>query len=465
MHIKNIHLHNFKKIKDFEKDFNGDVYLITGENELCKSTILQSIAIMLTGNRKEVLQKGKEKGFAKMVIGNDDKEYEINLRFTEQNPKGVLSITDNNGMKTESVTILRELLNYVDIDPVDFALLSETPEGRRKQVEIVKNFLPVEFQEKIKNIDNRVKEIKDVERKSVNLEIKNVSAVIKDIENELPKNEMSKYLEPIDIDSLLEMQRKYLSLKDNFEKATKAVEDRTEFINKIPEKEAEIQQQYDDKLKSVNDSLIEAERIFKLAKEKAKTDKENIEVEFSNKKAELSEQIEDNTVRLNNAKEFIKKYNENPPKEIDSKQAEEFNRKCEKVKKYNENKEKEKELSNKAEALDSEIKELLVEKSTLIQESKLPVDGLSIGDDGLTLNEIPFEHEQVSDSQIMEVAIKLTIAMNPNVKIFRIKRGESLGNERLKEIISFAKKHKFQGFIEQVQRGQNELKVFEYTEC
>ena len=89
---------------------------------------------------------------------------------------------------------------------------------------------------------------------------------------------------------------------------------------------------------------------------------------------------------------------------------------------------------------------------------------MTFTEDGLELNGVPFVPGKVSDSQIMEIAAKLVIASNPKVKVFRIARGESLGAKRLATIIDIAKRNGFQGFIEQVKRGQMEMSVEEYTE-
>ena len=104
------------------------------------------------------------------------------------------------------------------------------------------------------------------------------------------------------------------------------------------------------------------------------------------------------------------------------------------------------------------------ERKELIEKSELPIAGLSFSDEGLTLNNVPFVDGVVSDSQKMEVATKLIIAANPTVKVFRIARGESLGAKRLKAILDVAKQNGFQGFIEDVKRGQEEMQVEEYTE-
>ena len=76
MYVKKLELLNFQVIKEFNADFDGNVYLITGDNELGKSTLLKAIGALLTGERDSVLRKGESKGFAKMVIGDDGDEYD-----------------------------------------------------------------------------------------------------------------------------------------------------------------------------------------------------------------------------------------------------------------------------------------------------------------------------------------------------------------------------------------------------
>ena len=51
MIIKKLELSNFQVIKEFNADFEGNVYFITGDNELGKSTLLKAIGALLTGRR------------------------------------------------------------------------------------------------------------------------------------------------------------------------------------------------------------------------------------------------------------------------------------------------------------------------------------------------------------------------------------------------------------------------------
>ena len=92
MYIKKLQLLNFQVIENFEAEFDGNVYFVTGDNELGKSTLLKAIGALLTGNRDEVLRNGASKGFAKMIVGDDGEEYDVQLSFTENNPRGTLTI-------------------------------------------------------------------------------------------------------------------------------------------------------------------------------------------------------------------------------------------------------------------------------------------------------------------------------------------------------------------------------------
>ena len=150
MIIKRLELVNFQVISKFNADFEGNVYFITGDNELGKSTVLKAIGALLTGARDAVLKNGENKGFARMVIGDDGEEYKVELRYTKSNPRGTLSITQkSSGMRSDNVSMLQKILGYTDFDAVEFSRWSETAEGRRKQIEVVKSLLPEKVRKRI----------------------------------------------------------------------------------------------------------------------------------------------------------------------------------------------------------------------------------------------------------------------------------------------------------------------------
>lgn len=451
MIIKELTLTNFQVIEKFEANFSGNVYFVTGDNELGKSTILKAIGALLTGNRDDVLAKGKEKGFAKMVVGGDGDEYEVELRYTKANPRGVLQIKQkSSGMVSSNVSMLQKVFGYTDYDAVEFSRWSETAEGRRKQIAVVKKLLPAKVLSRIEEIDNSVAELKD-RRTDKNRDVKVYDSLCKEAAKGMDGIDAGKYEEPIDVTALMEQQRQDAQLIEKAKSVRAAKAQREEQLAQIPAR------------------LEEAKRVFEETVDNLKKQIEIAKRDYEDAVKAIEEERDDYQKRKDNAENWLKKYEANNPEERDVRaqlaEAEEHNRRCKIVQSYNDAKARLDKAVSESESMTEEIGRLQDERAGLVQKSKLPIEGLTFTEDGLELNGIPFVPGKVSDSQIMEVAVKLIIASNPTVKVFRIARGESLGQKRLQVILDLAKREGFQGFIESVVRGQEELTIEEYTEA
>jgi len=447
MHIKKITVSNLKTIKDFEQDFQGGVYLVTGENEIGKSTILNIIGTLLTGERSSnLLKEGEEKGFAKITVGEGEEQYEVSLTFSDKNPRGTLQIQKvGSPMKSDKISALQDIFKYQDFDANEFVKWSDTAEGRRKQVAVVKSLLPKEIQERIAEIDTEVETTKK-EREPVNQDIKTYQGLVdKPGVNEKDKKTYAKAViaqEAIDKKvtaattneqrtGVISRQNDRIKELESWDDTTKEVVD--EYDADIAELEAELEAKIKEKKNYVDNRAIE--------KEKAETQKQEAA-------AWLLANPEQDLVALQ--------------KDIDD--VEEHNKKHTKVKELEQNIKKLETLKKKKAKQEASINKLLADRKKVIKDAKLPIDGLDFDDDGLTLNAVPFRTGEISTSQEMEVAAKLIIAKNPTVKVFRIAQGESLGKKRLQAIVDFANKSGYQGFIEEVHRGQDELIIHEYTE-
>jgi DNA repair exonuclease SbcCD ATPase subunit len=479
MYIKKLELLNFQVIEEFSGDFEGNVYFITGENELGKSTLLKAISVLLTGDRDEVLKIGAKKGFAKAIVGDDGLNYEVELRMTEANPRGTLTIKSPDGMQSDNKSMLQSIFGYQDFDAVEFSQWSETAEGRRKQVEIVKSLLPVEVQKRIAEIDVETKRIKEGDRKEANATLKMYQTIISNTEKEIAPGEMAKYAKPIEIGALMEEQKVEAQLIEKAKTVKASRDQRIEQLAAIPQRLVDVETSYQAKQTSIQiaatENLEEYKRAIAAAKTRFKqqtTALEQLAVEAAeicekSKKLIVDEKADLET-RKANADKWLAEYEKSNPEGNDTetrvKNAEDHNRKHAKVAEYNENVKLKKAVEKKIDDLETQTDKLATERETLIKNSKLPIEGLNFTDDGLELNGVSFAPGKVSDSQIMEVAAKLIICKNPKVKVFRVGRGESLGKNRLQSLIQLAKKSGYQGFIEQVIRDQNEMRVEEYTE-
>lgn len=480
MIVKKLELVNFQVIKEFNADFEGNVYFITGDNELGKSTVLKAIGALLTGNRDAVLRNGESKGFAKMIVGDDGEEYEVELKFTKANPRGTLSIkSKTTGMKSDNVSMLQKIFGYTDFDAVEFSRWSETAEGRRKQIEVVKALLPENVRQRIAEIDTEVSGLKS-ERTGVNRDLKTFKSIADAAGQGLTTADLKTYAKPKDITELMREQQENAQLIEKAKTVRSALAQRTEQLAEIPgriksaeeikNKELSEAIKYEAEAQAEYERVIaEAKKNLDEAKQKSKSDAKKAVDKYSETIKQIEAEKADFENRKANAENWLAKYEANNPEKLDTseqlRKAEDHNKMAARVADFLSKQKQADAKKAEAEKMDSDIAKLSAEREKLISTSKLPIAGLSFTDDGLVLNDVPFVAGKVSDSQIMEVAAKLIIASNPTVKVFRIARGESLGQKRLQAILELAKREGFQGFIESVVRGQHDLIIEEYEEA
>ena len=468
MYIKKLELLNFQVIENFSADFDGTVYFVTGDNELGKSTLLKAIGALLTGNRDDVLRNGASKGFAKMVVGDDGEEYDVQLSFTEANPRGTLTIKQKStGMQTNNVSMLQRIFGYQDFDAVEFSRWSETAEGRRKQIAVVKSLLAPSVRERIEAIDTEVSGLK-LERTGINRDVKTFAGFVQTIAAQLDPDDLRKYADPVDVSELLARQQTNAQLIEKAKTVRAAIAQRTAQLADIPRRLEAEKAKADEVRKQIADKVEAARIVYENALKEQKESERKIAELFDENVAAINAEKADFEKRKAAAEQWMAKYEEINPEKTNVPallaDAEAHNKRHQIVCQYNEKKAQYDAIKDKAKQMDSKIVELGTERANLIANAELPIAGLSFSEDGLTLNGVPFVPGKVSDSQTMEIAAKLVIACNPTVKVFRIARGESLGAKRLQTIVDIARKNGFQGFIEQVERGQTEMLIEEYTE-
>ena len=467
MYIKKLELLNFQVIEKFEAEFSGNVYFVTGDNELGKSTLLKAIGALLTGERDDVLRNGASKGFAKMVVGDDGEEFDVSLSFTENNPRGILTIKQKStGMQTTNVTMLQRIFGYQDFDAVEFSRWSETADGRRKQIAVVKSLLAPAVRERIESIDTEVAGLK-TERTGVNRDVKTFETLMNESRAKIDFDP-EQYKDKIDVTDLMQKQQTNAALIEKAKTVRAALQARTEQLATIPERIEQENTHYENTVAYINETVEAARVAYEKAKAAAEIDLKTAKEKHDAELAAIGKEQLDIQTRKANCEDWLKKYEANNPENSNIPEmlanADEHNRRAGLVEQYAEKKTQYEAIKEKADGMDSRIDELQKERAELITNAELPIAGLSFTDDGLTLNGVPFVPGKVSDSQQMMIAAKLIIASNPRVKVFCVSRGESLGAKRLKELITIAKENGFQGFLENVVRGQEEMKIEEYTE-
>ena len=87
-------------------------------------------------------------------------------------------------------------------------------------------------------------------------------------------------------------------------------------------------------------------------------------------------------------------------------------------------------------------------KAKAIAAAKLPVPGLGLGDGMVTMNGLPFN--QASDAEQLRISIAIAMALNPKLRVIRVRDGSLLDEDSLKLLGEMAKDKDYQVWIERV---------------
>ena len=128
------------------------------------------------------------------------------------------------------------------------------------------------------------------------------------------------------------------------------------------------------------------------------------------------------------------------------KKADEINLKAANYTAYIAAKKKRDDLDDEYKKLTEEIKILRAEKSELLKSANLPLPGLDITDDNLTLNGTLYD--TLSTSERLKVALVLAVHFSGELKTVFIRRGECMDAESLAKLKEFAEAKDFQIIME-----------------
>ncbi len=93
-----------------------------------------------------------------------------------------------------------------------------------------------------------------------------------------------------------------------------------------------------------------------------------------------------------------------------------------------------------------EIEALRQSKFDAISRAKMPVDGLSFGDEGVTFRDLPFE--QASQAEQIRIAMAIGMSMNPRLRIICIRDGSLLDSNSMALVTQMAEEFDFQVWVE-----------------
>ena len=399
MKILRFYAENVLKLKAVEIVPKDNMVEIRGKNASGKSSILDSIVMALAGGKsipEKPINKGADKG--KIVI--ELPMYKITRSFTKDNSYLAIEAVDGSKVKSPQ-KFLDDLVGSISFDPLEF-INKEGAEQRRVVLELIGVDVDA--------LDKEEKELRD-QRTIIGRDVKTAKATLDGLtfDQEVGVAEevsVTDIAGKMNTDMEFNVRWDALNTSNEYRK-----EQARENRKKIEEHKAEII-----KLETANN---------------------NLKAEYETTLAEL---------------------NAEPKRDISDVQsqiaaAEDTNRKIRSNKLYLDAKEKHADQTKLYDSKTTEIETVEKKRKIALEGAKMPVVGLTFDENGLLYDGIPLA--QASDGQKLMIGLQISMALNPTLRVLRIKDGSLLDNDNRAIIREIIKDQDFQLWMESVSDDKN----------
>jgi energy-coupling factor transporter ATP-binding protein EcfA2 len=384
-----------------------NVIRITGANEQGKTSVLDAITMAIGGANcipPDPIRHGAKEAHITLDCG----EFIVERRWTEPEDlsKTYLTVKARDGKKYASPqALLNSWIGSLSFDPLEFAGMEA-----KKQMEELAKLIKLDID--LDEWEVQQKGIYD-ERTIVNRRIRELEGQLKGMEK--PKDDLP--AEPISITLLTDQLNEALDTVRSNEGKRRQLEklrdEREKVTEKIHAKKREIER-------------LQSE-LTVLEAEKAGIDNRGIAL-----KKEVENLNDPDTATLREA----------------IKNAESTNQRIREARIYREKVKVFKAEEAASEDLSGQLQANARRKREAIQKAQYPIEGLSLSDEYVTYRGIPFE--QLSGAETLKVSMAVAMAVNPKLRVIRIKDGSLLDSKNLAIIDQMAGENNFQIWMESV---------------
>ena len=419
MKIISLQAENVKKLIAVEITPKGNLVEITGKNGQGKTSVLDSIWWALSGATNiqgNPIRKGEDTAIIKLDMG----EYKVTRTFSrlDKHTTSTIKIEDAKGTAIrQPQTMLDKLLGELSFDPLAFARMT-----KKEQFEQLKRFVPdVDFLaiEKAQQEDYDLRT--NVNRKASEAKVlaDKIEVAVEAGEKEVDSSQLVKELEAAGkFNTDLETR------KANRRKLSDGIVTKRQESKRVADEAAKKQQE-------AKALLAEADALIARSKE-LESDAVNDEKRLSDAKP-LPQPVDTSAITADIAK------------------AAESNKKFDLLRQKNahlavaaENKEESDKITARMNAREAD-------KRAKIAKAKLPVKNLGFGENEILINDVPFG--QASDAEQLQVSIAMAMALNPTVRVIRVRDGSLLDSDAMDMLAKMADDKDYQVWVERVGEG------------
>lgn len=392
--ITKLQAENFKRIKAVTIEPSGAAVIIGGKNAQGKSSALDAIESVLGGLRRsppEPVRRGARG--AKVVLSTDD--FTATREWSRSSSR--LRVEAKDGSKISSPQKLFDsMVGALSFDPLAFSRLD-----RREQARVLRELVGLDFSAELAEIERLRAERRDTGR-----DVKRLRGAVDSlplIDDDAPDDEVSISDLMAELDAARAVNAKNAELRRSHKAAVDEVaiikDDLAEAVARVADIKAELANAERDAEKSEAATVGLADVDTDEIQQRIRSNESiNAKVRAKRKLAEFTTELA----------------------ETESLQAQQTSRIA---------------------ALEGKISED-------IASAKYPIGGLSVSDDGVMFDGIPFE--QASQAQQLRVSVAIGFALNPDLKVLLIRDGSVLDSDGLRLLTELAEREGGQVWIERV---------------
>lgn len=403
MHLNELRADNFKRLRAVRIEFpeGGGAVEICGSNGQGKSSTIDAIWAAMGGARAAPdvpIRSGARKAEVTLHLG----DYKVVRTWDREGSR--LTVTDATGsVQASPQAILDGLFNRLGFDPLEFVRLKP-----KDQADTLRRVVGLDFSE----IDAERAE-HYASRTEVNRVVKSQAARLETMPN----------YEPIDPVDTTDLNRKLW--------------------------EATAKNRVVDRAKSACDM---AESAVMLAREKMNRLKQEFEA-AQNSFLDAEGDRDDLRLALREAGEAV-----DPGPIMDQiQQASAINERARSCRERAKLEASLEECRERAARLTDKIDDIDAYRRRLLAEAEMPVPGLSLEEDEVTLNGVPLA--QASSAERIRIGLAMAAAMKPGLKLVAIREGSLLDEASLRMVATWAAAHGYQVLVERVAAGPSGVGV------
>lgn len=409
--IESVHVKYIKGVEEIQIFADPDLNELSGKVGQGKTSVLDAIVMALGGLREKAgipVMVGKEEG----VIEVDTTDYQVVRTFTKGGDSK-LTVRGKKGGKFGQADLSR-LLTGLTFDPTVFVSWSA-----EEQTKAIQKLAGEEWVDKLQTLEAQIA-VTYQERADVNRQIKAVGNLV-----EPPA------VEEVSTEDLLRERDRIVNFNRAQELRRIRIDESRDNIRRIQGLEVSAMGRF----KAAQDALARAEEELNVLHAKLETAeverKELIDPEPARDTAEVDRKLAD--VARANAQVVQRKIWEQKAADLEAM------------------KERSKELGDKLEGARRA-------KARHAESIELPMPGLSLDTEkGLMVGPVPFR--QSSTGEQIRLSALIGMALEPELKVMMIQRGESLDDEAFGELCEIAKERGYQLWVATVGSGHSKASI------